>query len=360
MSQGLPQPAPPSPVGRLGKVLLLSSGETATSGRRMHERLFAELGTPIRVAILETPAGFELNSALVAQRVGDYLKTSLRNFSPAIAIIPARRRGGPFSTDDPALLAPMLEANYLFLGAGSPTYLVRHLKDSLALSYLLGRHRVGAALCLASAAAIAFGSKTLPVYEIFKAGHDLHWIDGLDLFGPFGLDLAIVTHWDNREGGANLDTSCCFMGRSRMEQLRRLLPPTTVVLGIDEHTGVVFDFQAAQCQVMGKGGVSVLAPDFTEVYGAGATFPMQRLGPYHPSAAVPGYGPPVGEGRERQGEVKPPQDVVELVQKREAARRAGNWLEADAIRQQLAEMGFEVQDTREGPRLRRKELDWGG
>lgn len=337
---------------RLGKVLLLSSGETSATGHKMHEQIFKELGSPIRVAILETPAGFELNSALVAQRVADFLSISLQNFAPSISVIPARRRDNPFSTNNPDILAPMLEASYIFLGAGSPTYLVRHLKDTLALSYLLGRHRQGAAICLASAAAIAFGSKTLPVYEIYKAGHDLHWTDGINFFGAFGLDLAIVTHWDNREGGESLDTSCCFMGQPRMEQLRNMLPPTTIVVGIDEHTGVLFDFQAEACRVMGKGGLTLLAPGFTEVHNSGDTFPIQKLGPYHPPPEVPVYGQPAGESGEPKEEIEPSREVLELVRKREAARRVRSWAAADAIRQQIMDMGFEVQDTREGPRLK--------
>lgn len=340
---------------RPGNVLLMSSGETASSGHEMYQRVFDTLVPPVRVALLETPAGFELNSPLVAGRVRDFLEVSMKNFSPAISVIPARRRDGPFSTNDPSLLAPILEANFLYLGAGSPTYLVRHLSDSLALEYLLGRHRNGAILCLTSAAAIAFSSKALPVYEIYKAGHDLHWVDGLDLFGPFGLDLAIVTHWDNQEGGPQLDTRHCFMGRPRMELLRKLLPPVTLVLGIDEHTGVIFDFQSELCHVLGKGGVTLLGQGAAQTFGTGEAFPMRRLGPYHIPPQVPTYGSPLeprGEGEEAEIALSP--EVLDLLQKREAARQAHDWAEADAIRQQIAALGLEVRDAREGPRLRYK------
>lgn len=278
---------------QIGKVLLISSGETSASGHSMYHHVFATLPRPIRMAILETPAGFELNSALVARKVADFIKISMQNFAPSVAVIPARRRDAPFSTNDPKLLAPMEEANFIYLGAGSPSYLVRHLKDTLALEHLLMRHQDGAAICLASAAAIAFGSKTIPVYEVYKAGHDLHWIDGINYFGRFGLDLAIVTHWDNREGGAQLDTSRCYMGRWRMEQLMRSLPPTTLVLGIDEHTGVVLDFQSESCQVIGKGGLTIIGRPLPDIYKAGATFPIHRLGPYRLPSEAPVFGLPV-------------------------------------------------------------------
>lgn len=340
----------------LGKVLIMSSGETSASAHEMYQRVFEALPRPIRVAILETPAGFELNSPLVAQRVGDFIQMSMRNFSPAINVIPARRRDGPASTNDANLLAPMLESNFLYLGAGSPTYAVRQLKDSLALTYLSGRQLMGATICVSSAAAVALGSQALPVYEIYKAGHDLHWVDGLDFLGRFGLDLAIVTHWDNQEGGAQLDTSRCFMGRSRMAQLMKLLPARTNVLGLDEHTGLILDFQSKQCQVVGKGSVTVLGRRTHEVHKAGVTFPMQRLGPYRSPPQGPAYGAPVPAVAEaREAEIRPSEEVVALLTRREDLRRTGKWAEADAIREQLAGLGFEVQDTKDGPRVRRKE-----
>ncbi len=339
--------------GQLGKVLLLSSGETSSSGRRIFQGIFAEMGPSIRVAILETPAGFELNSTWVAERVGDYIKSSLQNFSPHVSIVPARRQDGPYSTNDSDILAPLVNANYIYLGAGSPTYLVRHFKDSLALSYLLGRHRMGATLCFTSAAAISFGAKTLPVYEIFKAGHDPYWDKGLDFFGMFGLDLAIVTHWNNNEGGDRVDTSRCFVGQPRMESLRKSLPSSTLILGIDEHTGVLFDFQAEQCQVQGLGSAFIEGPEYSKVFKSGTSFPITELGPYHAPPEVPGYGTPVAKtGDAREPEVEPPQEVLSLISKREEARREKNWSDADVLREQIAREGFEVEDTPEGPRWR--------
>ncbi len=45
-----------------------------------------------------------------------------------------------------------------------------------------------------------------------------------------------------------------------------------------------------------------------------------------------------------------PQDIDALVQKREAARKAKNWKEADAIRAQLKAMGIALEDTAQGIR----------
>jgi hypothetical protein len=64
-----------------GLVVLFGSGETSASGRRVFHRLFSSLTHPIRLAILETPAGFELNSAWVAGQVADFLEKRLQNFA---------------------------------------------------------------------------------------------------------------------------------------------------------------------------------------------------------------------------------------------------------------------------------------
>ena len=42
------------------------------------------------------------------------------------------------------------------------------------------------------------------------------------------------------------------------------------------------------------------------------------------------------------------QDIIDLIQKREIARKAGLWQEADLLRNQLAELGIEVLDSQQG------------
>ena len=110
---------------RPGLVVLFGSGETSASGRKVHDWLLGRLSPPIQLAVLETPAGFELNSAQVAGRVADFFSHRLQNYRPQVTVVPARKRGTPFSPDDPAIVAPLLVANLIFLGPGSPTYAVR-------------------------------------------------------------------------------------------------------------------------------------------------------------------------------------------------------------------------------------------
>ena len=57
--------------------------------------------------------------------MGEFLKMRLQNYNPIVDVVPARKRGTPFSPDDPNILRPLLQANIIFMGPGSPTYAVR-------------------------------------------------------------------------------------------------------------------------------------------------------------------------------------------------------------------------------------------
>ena len=329
-----------------GKLVLFGSGETSPSGQPVHERLLRELKSPVRIAILETPAGFQSNSELVARKVGEFMERRLQNFSPQVRMIPARKKGTAFSPDDPAIVAPILESDYIFMGPGSPTFLARQLAGTLAWRYLIQRHRQGAFLCMASAAALAVSAKVIPVYEVFKVGDDPHWVDGLDLLGPYGMELAIVPHWNNTEGGDELDTSRCFMGQARMEELRQQLPSSTRILGIDEHTAVTFDFEQACCLVQGKGRVTTWSRDEECVYAAGGSFPFSELGSEWRAASTT---PREQATLPPSAPVELPPHVAELIEQRERARKARDWPSADALRRQIADLGYEIEDTPQGP-----------
>jgi cyanophycinase-like exopeptidase len=341
-----------------GTVVLFSSGETSASGQRIYEWLFRRLSPPIRMAVLETPAGFQPNTALVAEKVAGFVRHHLQNYQPQVTVVPARQRGTTFSPDDPDIVAPLLRADVIFMGAGSPTYAVRQLQDSLAWHTLLTRHRLGAALMLASAAAIAASVQCLPVYEIYKVGADLHWFPGLDLFGPYGLSLCLVSHWNNTEGGAELDTSRGFVGRARFEQLRAMLLPEVTVVGLDEHTALAMDLAAQTCRVMGRGGVCLCNSGAERRFEHGQSFPLTALGAFRipslqegiPSAVWQRVRTAEAEARDAAAP-EPPAEVLALARQREAARARGDWAAADDLRKRIVALGWQIRDTGAGPEL---------
>jgi cysteinyl-tRNA synthetase len=53
-------------------------------------------------------------------------------------------------------------------------------------------------------------------------------------------------------------------------------------------------------------------------------------------------------------EDKPDSEVLRLADEREKARKAKNWSESDRLRKALADKGWEVRDTAEGPKLKKK------
>ncbi len=317
------------------------------------------------ISILETPAGFELNSAKVAGKIKDFLLNHLQNYHPDINIIPARKKNTPFSPDSPALATPLLAADLIFLGPGSPTYAIRQLKDSLVWNTIQAMFRMGTPLVMASAAAIASGSTALPVYEIFKVGEDPHWKDGLDITGYIGLHLVVIPHWNNTEGGADLDTSRCFMGEERFNLLKAQLDPALTILGIDENTAVLIDFDQETCRVIGREGVHIFRGRDEWHLTRGEKFSLNLLGKItwtEPSAGIPSQ---VWESIHQANQVrqavntKPlevPDLVKDLVSKRQEARLASNWSQADLLREKVQELGWNVIDTQDGPEIQKKGL----
>ncbi len=344
----------------IGPIAFLGSGETSLAGGRIFENLAKQIPAPLRIAILETPAGFELNSAQVAGRIADFLKTRLANYKPQIDIIPARKKNSSYSPDDPEIVAPLLSANLIFMGPGSPTYAIRQLQGSLAWELVRARQRMGATLIFASAATIAIGHTGLPVYEIYKVGMDVHTVPGLNFFGDFGVPLSFIPHWNNAEGGTDLDTSRCFMGLERFSEWCAQLPEDHTTLGLDEHTGIIFDFGKRTCTIMGVSSVSLVRTCNPVIYPAGSVFSLDEIGRFDALAdpatgispeawALAQTAPPLAPVME---EVPSP-EVTALADARQQARSRRDWAAADQYRHQLLALGWTVQDTPTGPKLTR-------
>jgi hypothetical protein len=284
---------------------------------------------------------------------------SAAKYQPQVSVIPARKRHSPFSPDDPQIVAPLLQAEAIFMGPGSPTYAVRQLQDTLAWHIMVARHRLGSALILASASTLAISAHTLPVYEIYKVGEELHWHLGLDFLGLYGLSLVVVPHWNNSEGGPELDTSRCFMGRHRFEQLMKLLPPKQTIVGLDEHTALILDLTRREVRVMGKSGVTLLTAAGEEQFQTGQTFDIHRLGPFrlpHPETVVPAevWATVQAAHAQTPPAAAPPAEVRALVEARQIARARQDWPAADHFRHQLAEAGWQIKDTPQGPVISRQ------
>jgi hypothetical protein len=224
-------------------------------------------------------------------------------------------------------------------------------------------------------------------------GEDPHWKEGLDFFGFYGLPLVFVPHWNNNDGGEELDTSRCFMGQPRFAELMEMIPSELTVLGIDEKTALVIEPHSCTCRVIGLGGVTLIhagpahrsaaEPDslngtglhevaqirqaHVHQYRNGQFFSLSRIGTFRQPKAGAELLPEVWQRAleirhaTRNSEVRgtsediPPAEVLSLVEARQAARAGKDWHAADRLRQQIAELGWQVQDTQEGQRVVKSE-----
>lgn len=348
-----------------GKILLLGSGETSPVGGHVFESLIQTMPSSPVISILETPAGFELNSSKVAEKVGNFLQTRLQNYQPKIHLIPARKKGTKFSPDNIEVLRPILKSNILYMGAGSPTYAIRQLEDSLAWDLLRAKHLFGATLILASAAIIAAGKLSIPVYEIFKVGEDPHWVRGLDLLAPFGFSLVFVPHWNNREGGSDLDTSRCYLGLERFLPLITDLPEGVKIIGLDELTALLIDFSTEICEVLGRDSIHIIDRSGEKHYSSGSKFSINELGNYIPfngrQTEISDFAWSEVEIAEvsnvHAAERLVPEEIEKLVNERQSARDARDWKRADDMRKRIEESGWQVKDTPTGPLIEFVEFD---
>jgi hypothetical protein len=336
-----------------GPIALFGSGETAPGGQKIFDFIFRLSPMSPQVSIIETPAGFELNAGQVAGNVGDFIQHRLQNYKPRIQLIPARKKGTQFSPDDPEIAHPILKSDLIFMGPGSPSYAVRQLENSLTWEYILARHRLGAALAFSSATTVAVSSAALPVYEIYKVGEDLHWKDGLDFFSHYGLPLVFIPHWNNKDGGDGLDTSRCYMGESRFQELKNRLPKDQIVIGIDENTGLVIDFQSACFHVVGQSNVTILQEGSEQIIPAGSGIELIELGDFNLCDPVAGisqtsWDQALSIQSDLDTNPRIPAQVIVLAEKREKARQSKDWETADQLRQAVEVLGWVIQDKPDG------------
>lgn len=258
----------------LSTITFISSGEMSARMSATHRAIIARITEPLRAIFLDTPAGFQENAAELAHKAAEYFR---HNLQKDLAIVSFRAKRGATPEQIDGVAQQIAAANYVFAGPGSPTYAVRNwigtpIHDALRSTLSRGQHIV-----FASSAAIAASRFVVPVYELYKAGHDPYWIDGLDLLGPYGLELAIAPHWNNSEGGTAFDTRYCFIGKRRLKEMESLLPDTATIVGIDENTACTFDLAAQQCEVIGAGRVVLRRRGQEKTFGSGSEFGWQEF-----------------------------------------------------------------------------------
>jgi peptidase E len=260
------------PSGK-GMIALMGSGELTATMVEVHKELLGRLAAAPRAVFLDTPAGFQLNVDQISEKAQNYFKAHIQQ-SLKIASFKSHDAISPFEAEQ--AYQTLREADFILIGPGSPTYAVRQWVKSAIPHVLISRVKQGGCLVAASAAALTVGRFTLPVYEIYKVGQELHWVDGMDILRPLGFNLVVVPHWNNAEGG-NHDTRFCFMGQPRFSQLVSLLPQDVSILGLDEHTACILDFEKDEARIRGIGTVTLQRWGREMVFNTAERFSLEVL-----------------------------------------------------------------------------------
>ena len=208
---------------------IMGSGETAPTMMKHHRELIARFpGTP-KAVVLDTPYGFQENSAELASKAVEYFRKSVGH---PIEIAGLTRLHGQDTLTVEQGLSRVRQADYVFAGPGSPTYALRQWAGTSVPDIVRGKMRTGGAVTFASAAALTLGRYTVPVYEIYKVGQDVQRLDGLDVLSSIGINAAVIPHYDNAEGGHH-DTRFCYLGEARLRGVAQRLGDVGVAVAQD-------------------------------------------------------------------------------------------------------------------------------
>jgi len=278
----------------------MGSGETAPTMVRTHRAVLADTfadGAPApgTALALDTTFGFQDNADDLVAKTLQYFVQSVGH---PVETATWRRADAP-TAEVERTLARLGRARWIFAGPGSPTYALRQWQGTGVAAAMQDVVRRGGTLVVGSAAACTIGSHAVPVYEIYKAGADLAWADGLDVLGAAtGIRAAVVPHFDNAEGGG-YDTRYCYLGAGRLAAMEAILPDDVGVLGVDEHTALLVDAAAGTATVSGNGVVTLRHRDRVVELEAGRTVEVGWIadvvagrGDAEPGAAPPGDGGP--------------------------------------------------------------------
>ena len=252
---------------------IMGSGETAPTMMKHHRELIARFPGSPKAVVLDTPYGFQENAAELASKAVEYFRKSVGH---PIEIAGLTRLHGQDTLIVEQGLSRVRQADYVFAGPGSPTYALRQWAGTAVPDIVRGKMRTGGAVTFASAAALTLGRYTVPVYEIYKVGNEPSWLEGLDVLGEIGLNVAVIPHYDNAEGGHH-DTRFCYLGENRLAMLEEQLPNDAHVIGVDEHTGVILDLDSNTATVIGNSTITVRIKGHSTIHNAGDVISIDTL-----------------------------------------------------------------------------------
>src|SRR4051812_14022170 len=109
-------------------IALFGSGETSPVMTSIHQELIARVSDPqLDAVLLDTPFGFQENANEIAARTIAYFR---EHVGCEIRLASYRHGERATALEVEQFLSRLGAANYVFAGPGSPTYALRHWRDS--------------------------------------------------------------------------------------------------------------------------------------------------------------------------------------------------------------------------------------
>jgi hypothetical protein len=136
-----------------------------------------------------------------------------------------------------------------------------------------------------------------------------------------------------------------------------MLPSDHTIVGLDEHTGLILDFEKNECTVSGVSSVSLVRECDPEIYAAGKTFPLTELGNFKIPALEDGISSAALDLIQRAArteEESPDAETLSLLDARGQARASKDWAASDHLRDEIAARGWSVTDTAGGQTLKKR------
>lgn len=215
------------------KLALLGSGEFTAATKTIDDYI-VNTYAPRTIAILATAAGQEHDR----HKWLDMARRHYAEYDLTTLLVPI------FDTVDannPDLIAPLAQADWIFFSGGDPGYLLAVLSGSRLWQAVLDRLSAGALVSGSSAGAMVLGNLVLcnPTRALFSS-RTANWRPGLNL-----IDHTVFPHFD------------------RMQKLKPVLkaivkhsPPLvqSTWVGIDENTALIID--EGRTSIHGSGSVT--------------------------------------------------------------------------------------------------------
>ena len=264
-----------------GSIAILGSGETSPNLLGVHRTMIDRLENIKNPLLLDSPFGFQENVNQLSTKLKEFFMKSL---SLDIDMVSYRTTNEMGSVEYFKCLERISKSNFLFAGPGSPSYAIKVWRDTEFPEHFISLLKNDGSLVFSSAAATTLGEYTLPVYEIYKVGEEPYWSKGLNILSAFNIKATIIPHFNNKEGG-NHDTRFCYMGKTRFDKLRNSID--SLIIGVDEHTGLVIDGKSRLGEVYGIGKVTLISNNNEVEYSVGSQISFDEISKGKENKVIP-------------------------------------------------------------------------